>query len=148
MAGSPIDSRLERDAVRTKSLQFSLVQMEVYVRKDMARFMRQKFGDDDFDQEISHIDGYNHSSSWIPTTDGSGEVRITSCQYTLVWDDTSARWEGIVFSGSIEFRDNAGVLAQPQSAGGTVIMDWENINGLFSVEFEFDATGGQNPIPI
>ena len=80
-------------------------------------------------------------SLWLPTTDGSGECRVKAGSYDVAWEDSSGHWDRDLTATHIEFRDIDENIATPQSASGTIVMNWPNINGRITYRFTFDAVG-------
>ena len=80
-------------------------------------------------------------STWAPTNDESGEVRLVAGTYELSWNEGTLRWEGVINSGSIEYRDNDENAVTPSSASGTISSEWEGfaLGDLQYVDFVFDA---------
>ena len=78
---------------------------------------------------------------WEPTADGSGECRVKAGSYDVAWEDASEHWDRDLTASDIEFRNLDGDIETPQSATGTLVMDWPDIDGRITYLFTFDAVG-------
>jgi hypothetical protein len=72
-------------------------------------------------------------------TAGNGWVRLTSGDYTVLWNEVQGKWSNGNITASLEFFDSDLDAVTPSSATGTLTVEWESSSGDFIALFEFDG---------
>ena len=72
-------------------------------------------------------------------TAGNGWVRLTSGDYTVLWNEVQGKWSNGDITASLEFFDSDLDAVTPSSATGTLTVEWESSSGDFIALFEFDG---------